>query len=207
MSRNSSQRLIVWGSVESIWPPFTMLAYSGVDFGTASINAGHCGPVCSSCRAPERKTGHLDVARPVAHGPADRRARGGDPAPSPAPPAAARPGWPGSLTGCGAPGWPGRSTRCRRWRPARRRSRSRSTAGRRWRRASADRWISWPFAVGGRRLGVVDARVDPAGREPVVVDAARDSRSRRDRRWGSSGRWRRGPVGRCRRPGTATGPR
>ena len=57
MSRNSSQRLIVWGSAESMWPPLTMLANTGVVFGSASISAGHWGPVCSSCRAPDTKTG------------------------------------------------------------------------------------------------------------------------------------------------------
>ena len=57
MSRNSNQRLMVWGSVESMWFPFTMLANTGVEAGSAMSRAGHCGPVCSSCSAPEMKTG------------------------------------------------------------------------------------------------------------------------------------------------------
>ncbi len=61
-------------------------------------------------------------------------------------------------------------------------------------------------AVGGRGHGVVDPGGDPAGREAAVVDAARDSRWRRGRRWGSSGRWRPDRADRCRPTGTATAP-
>ena len=45
--------------MESMCPPFTMLANTWVVSGRAVNRAGHWGPVCSSCRAPEMKTGTL----------------------------------------------------------------------------------------------------------------------------------------------------
>ena len=124
--------------------------------GRASISAGHCGPVCSSCSAPETKTGTLTWRGPLDHGSAVEE-RGSGPLPVPGRhQAAARPGWPGSLTGCGAPGWPGRSS-VPRWRPARRRSRSRSRAGRRWKLGGRGPLGQRAVAVGGRRSGVGDA--------------------------------------------------
>ena len=115
---------------------------------------------------------HLDVAGPVDHRPAVEERGVPSLAGARAPPSAGRPGSRGSPTGCGGPGRPGRSTTSPRWRPARRRSRSRSTAGRRRAPGWGSSGVSRPSTGRSGGLGVVDPRRDPAGGEAVVVDAA-----------------------------------
>ena len=85
-----------------------------------------------------------DVARPPRPWSGGRRGTGPVRARCPEPPAAARPGRPGSPTGCAGPGWPGTATNDRGRPPARRRSRSRSRAGPRWSPGRSPARTSWP---------------------------------------------------------------
>ena len=68
MSRNSSHRLMVCGSVESMWPPLTMLAKTGVGL---RDRVDERGPLRSRLLVLERageEHGHDHVLRPVDHG-------------------------------------------------------------------------------------------------------------------------------------------
>src|SRR5664280_2580269 len=47
---------MICGPVESMWPPLIRLANTGVEAGSADSSAGHWGPDCSSCMAPDTNT-------------------------------------------------------------------------------------------------------------------------------------------------------
>ena len=154
-------------------PPLTMLANTGVVFGSASISAGHWGPVCSSCSAPDTKTGTCTCA---AQSVIERRSKSDGVTPG----AGARRHLlraheAGEVLGLVVQGLVGQT--------GRRRPRGVGGelgvdlvvgpglphAGDRGRRALHDG--AGVVERGG--LCVVDARVDPVGGEPVVEDAAR----------------------------------
>ena len=66
MSRNSVHREMLPGPSESTWVPFTMVTHTSGSLDRAETMAGHCPPVCSSWKAPERNTGTVVLAAQVA---------------------------------------------------------------------------------------------------------------------------------------------
>ena len=146
-----------------------MLANTGVDLGMASTSAGHCGPVCSSCSAPDTNTGTCTW---VAHADMDRRSKSDG----------SRPGPVAGATSAG----PTRDSRLSAWSWSAWLARQVDDAPPLAVSSAVDLVVGPRLAdvgdrrggqrdqrsvrVGGGRLGVVDPRVDPAGGEAVVED-------------------------------------
>ena len=163
---------MIWGSVESMWPPLTRLAKTGRGLRQGRQQGRPLGAGLLVLERPGDEDRDGDVGGPRRTSSGGRTARGHAPGRCPGPPSGARPGTTGSPTGRGGPGRPGTSTRTRPRRPARRRSRS-TTQG-------------WPtpdtgVAASGASVPPVSVAAalassmrlgDPAGGEPVVVDAA-----------------------------------
>ncbi len=146
-----------------------------------------------------------DVTRPPRPWTGDRRGTAPGRARCPAPPAAARPGRPGSPTGCAGPGWPGTRTNDRGRPTTPRRSRSRSRAGPRW---PPGRSPVGPAGRRGRRPRPWRRRSadGPSWPRSRRCRCRPGSRSRRGRRSGSWGRWRPARADRCPPRGTGRGP-
>ena len=73
---------MVCGSVESMWPPFTMLAKSGVVFGTRVDQRRPLRTGLLVLEGAGNEDRHRDVARPLAHG-ARSKSEGWRPGPVP----------------------------------------------------------------------------------------------------------------------------